>query len=103
MLKYISKGIHGLIHTMLNSVDRQNVNSAKSLCNSKVIIAIIEYVKNSNGTVMFLKIFDNIYTRNTSCMTDNHRNFDLPTKEEMIEAIKESRAAALTDCIKWSN
>lgn len=234
LLKNISKGIHGLTHTMLNSVDRQNVNSAKSLCNSRVIIALIEYVKNSNGTVMFLKIMDNFYTpftditmlnldrvrnvwyalfvvrswreyvlshpsltlanhfmssncyncleinahslvsilvylrescqsdsfvpdrfdsqaceafyrqirsftstnstvancsmneilhrikriqllndigndstsaflypRNTSCMTDNHRNFDLPTKEEMIEAIKESRAAALTDCIKF--
>lgn len=57
----VNKGLHGLTYTTLNSADRQNVDSAKSMCNVRVISTLQEYVEGSDGTVMYLKLMSNFY------------------------------------------
>lgn len=61
LVDFVDKSLHRLTYTMLNSSDRQNVDSAVNICSSAVINALEKLVDGSEGTVMYLKIMNKFY------------------------------------------
>lgn len=55
------KDKHNLTPSCLNPLDRQNVDSAKRICDSKVIKLLKQMVNGSEGTAEFLQIMSDVY------------------------------------------
>lgn len=55
------KDKHNLTATCLNPLDRQNVESAKRICDQKVIVLLNEMINRSEGTAQFLQIMSDVY------------------------------------------
>lgn len=61
LLKGSDKDKHGLTPSCLNPSDRQNVDSAKRICDEKVISLLKRNVSGSEGTTQFLQIMSDAY------------------------------------------
>lgn len=61
LLKICDKDKHGLTPSCLNPLDRQNVESAKRICDQQVINLLKRKVSGSEGTVQFLQIMSDVY------------------------------------------
>lgn len=61
LLKIIDKDKHVLTATCLNPTDRQNVDSARRICDRKVINLLQKNVYGSDGTVIYLEIMSDMY------------------------------------------
>lgn len=65
-LKYlidkVSKDKHGLILYDIEPKDRQNFKSAEKVSNSKIIHLLSTHVPNSEGTILYLRIINNLIT-----------------------------------------
>lgn len=62
LLRHGDKDKHGLSSTCLNPVDRQNVESAKKICDQKVINLLKQNISGSEGTVQFLQMMSDVYS-----------------------------------------
>lgn len=62
LMENVGKDKHRLTKTVLNPVDRQNYESAKRMCDQRVIDLLHKYVKGSDGTAKFLEIAQNFIT-----------------------------------------
>lgn len=60
LLNHSSKDKHCLTKTTLNPVDRQNFASVMKLCDEKVIKLLKQHVKNSEATVKFLEMMQEV-------------------------------------------
>lgn len=60
LLDHFRKDEHELTPSILNPVDRQNVNSALRMCDNKVIKLLEEHLPRSEGTVAYLKIMRSV-------------------------------------------
>lgn len=62
LLSHFDKDKHGLTSTCLNPIDRQNVESAKRICDRKVISLLKQMISGSEGTAQFLQIMSDVYS-----------------------------------------
>lgn len=60
----IPKDQHEITQSVLNPTDRQNFESVLRICNSKVFHLLKTHVKESEGTVQYLKITKNFLNAN---------------------------------------
>lgn len=57
-MENVSNDRHLLTPHAVNPKDRQNFNSVEKICSAKVISCLIEYVPDSEGTALFLKVLN---------------------------------------------
>lgn len=55
LIDNVSKDKHLLVHSDLDSSDRQNFLSAEKICSDKVVQCLVDHVPGSEGTVLYLK------------------------------------------------
>lgn len=56
LIKSQTSDKHGLTVSVISPADRQNFESVEKICDARVLELLKEYVKNSDGTVAYLKI-----------------------------------------------
>lgn len=66
LVKNVQKSIHGLSQYDVCPVDRMNVDSFHKITDDRVIVALDQYVENSEATIQYLKVGRDI----TSCFLE---------------------------------